>query len=328
MNYALCIKKYLKEHGFEALRPKAVLFDMDGVLYDSMPNHAVAWQESMRMFGIAMTRDDAYATEGQRGIDTIRQMVLQQQGRTISETEAQMMYDRKSFLFHLMPEAPIMPGAQELMEKIRHDGLSIGVVTGSGQRPLIARLLRDFGTWVDESHIVTAYDVSQGKPHPDPYLKGLEMAGGLQPWEAIVVENAPLGVQASVAARIFTVCINTGHLPKSVFYRQGTNLLLDGMPTLSSSWKAILNEKLVISREERWDHHYEELMAYMKDNHQRPSKYAKSDFQLVNWIKYNRKLINRGELPAERLEKFKLFEAEAERLKRINQYAYKHKSEE
>ena len=40
--YALAIKKYLEEHGFEALRPKAVLFDMDGVLYDSMPNHAIA----------------------------------------------------------------------------------------------------------------------------------------------------------------------------------------------------------------------------------------------------------------------------------------------
>ena len=40
--YALAIKQYLERHGFEALNPKAVLFDMDGVLYDSMPNHAIA----------------------------------------------------------------------------------------------------------------------------------------------------------------------------------------------------------------------------------------------------------------------------------------------
>ena len=54
------INQYLEKHGFEALCPKAVLFDMDGVLYNSMPNHAVAWQESMKMFGITMTARDAY----------------------------------------------------------------------------------------------------------------------------------------------------------------------------------------------------------------------------------------------------------------------------
>ena len=44
------IFKYMKEHGFGEFNPKAVLFDMDGVLYNSMPNHAVAWQESMKQF--------------------------------------------------------------------------------------------------------------------------------------------------------------------------------------------------------------------------------------------------------------------------------------
>ena len=56
------ISKYLKDHGFGEFNPKAVLFDMDGVLYNSMPNHAVAWQESMKQFDIHMTAADAYAT--------------------------------------------------------------------------------------------------------------------------------------------------------------------------------------------------------------------------------------------------------------------------
>ena len=47
--YKIAIIKYLEEHGFEAFRPKAVLFDMDGVLYDSMPNHAIAWQSNCTM---------------------------------------------------------------------------------------------------------------------------------------------------------------------------------------------------------------------------------------------------------------------------------------
>ena len=152
---------------------KAVLFDMDGVLYDSMKNHAVAWVQSMQKFGINMTADDAYATEGARGVDTIRYMVRQQKGIEISEAQAQEMYDEKSRIFHSMPEAPIMPGILSLMEQISNAGISIGVVTGSGQKPLIARILRDFGKYVTPEHITTAYDVPRGKPNPDPYLIGL-----------------------------------------------------------------------------------------------------------------------------------------------------------
>lgn len=206
---------YLKRHGFEHFEPKAVLFDMDGVLYDSMPNHATAWQQSMATFGINMTAADAYATEGARGIDTICNMVREQQGREITLDEAQKMYDVKTRIFHELPETHVFEGVKEVMQLLRARGIIIGVVTGSGQRPLINRLLTDFDGFLDEKHIVTAYDVTRGKPAPEPYLMGLQKCGDLQPWEAIVVENAPLGVKAGVAARIFTVAVNSGPLPDS-----------------------------------------------------------------------------------------------------------------
>ena len=210
--YALTIRKYLEEHGFETLCPRAVLFDMDGVLYDSMPNHAIAWQESMARFHIHMTAEDAYATEGARGVDTIRMMVRIQQQREIDEPEAQKMYDEKSRLFHSLPEAPIMPGILNLMAQIRDLGMQCGVVTGSGQRPLIKRILKDFGAFVDEAHITTAYDVRRGKPNPDPYLVG-------------------------VAARIFTIGVNTGPLPNDQLLQSGAHLLFPSMTDLSDAWK-------------------------------------------------------------------------------------------
>ena len=231
--YQIAIQKYLEEHGFEALSPKAVLFDMDGILYDSMPNHAIAWQESMARFGIQMTADDAYATEGARGVDTIRQMVLRQQHREIDEAEAQQMYDVKTQIFHSLPEAPIMPGVLELMGKIREGGMMCCVVTGSGQRPLIKHILKDFGDFVSEDHITTAYDVKRGKPYPDPYLMGLQKAGNLHPWEAVVVENAPLGVRSGYAAKIFTVAVNTGPLPDEELLVAGANLTFPNMQEVS-----------------------------------------------------------------------------------------------
>lgn len=230
------IKQYLKEHGFGHFSPKAVLFDMDGVLYDSMPLHAIAWQESMKKFGIHMTTADAYATEGARGIDTIRLFVKQQQGKDISLEEAQRMYDEKTRLFHAMPEAPIFDGVFSIMEKIQRSGMTVNVVTGSGQPPLIERLLHDFGQYLDEDHITTAYDVKHGKPHPDPYLTGLRKAGNLQPNEGIVVENAPLGVRAGVSAGIFTVAINSGPLPDVSLLDEGANVLYDTMTQLVDDW--------------------------------------------------------------------------------------------
>ena len=234
--YQLAIKKYLEEHGFEVLYPKVVLFDMDGVLYDSMPNHSIAWQESMAKCGITMTADDAYATEGARGVDTIRQMVRLQQHRDISEEEAQKMYDLKSQLFHQLTEPPIMPGILSLMDKIQEGGIQIGVVTGSGQRPLFQRILRDFGAYVDEAHITTAYDVKRGKPYPDPYLMGLQKAGNMEPWQAVVIENAPLGVRAGHAAKIFTIAVNTGPLPDEELLGAGANLIFPNMQELCDNW--------------------------------------------------------------------------------------------
>jgi len=223
---------------------KAVLFDMDGVLYDSMGNHAVAWVQSMKKFGINMTADDAYATEGARGVDTIRYMVRQQKGIEISEAEAQAMYDEKSRIFHSMPEAPIMPGIIELMEQIQNAGIGIGIVTGSGQRPLIARILNDFGKYVTPEHITTAYDVPRGKPNPDPYLIGLKKAGDILPSEAIVVENAPLGIRAGVAAGIFTVAVNTGPLPDETLLTAGANVLFPSVKELSSSFTSLLSSRV------------------------------------------------------------------------------------
>lgn len=233
------VKDYIRKHGFGSFSPKAVLFDMDGVLYDSMPHHAVCWKQAMAEFGIDMPEADTYKYEGMRGVETIQLVVKQQQGRDISEEEAQMMYDEKARLFGLMQESPIMEGVKDLMRQIKADGLQIGIVTGSGQRPLIRRVLHDFAEFVDDRHIVCAYDVKKGKPAPDPYLMGLQKAGDLKPWEGIVVENAPLGVKAGVAAQIFTAAVNSGPLPDSALADQGANIVLPRMTELSRLWPEI-----------------------------------------------------------------------------------------
>ena len=65
------IENYLTRNNFSELKPKAVFFDMDGVLFDSMPYHSVAWVRAMTESGLPFTEEEAYLFEGQPGADTV-----------------------------------------------------------------------------------------------------------------------------------------------------------------------------------------------------------------------------------------------------------------
>ena len=230
------ISQYLKKHGFGQFRPKAVLFDMDGVIYDSMKNHSVSWHDSMKAFGLDMPYEGAYQYEGMRGVETIKLLAREQWHRELSDEEAKKMYDCKCALFAACEPAQIMPGVRELMRQIKVCGLKICVVTGSAQHVLLDKLQDDFKGLLCNELVVTALDVEHGKPDPEPYLKGLQKTG-VNPWEAIVVENAPLGVQAAVAARCFTIAVNTGPLPDAALREKGADLIMPDMPTFSQQWE-------------------------------------------------------------------------------------------
>lgn len=113
------------------------------------------------------------------------------------------------------------------------------IVTGSGQKSLLGRVEESYPRLFKQELMVTAFDVKIGKPHPEPYLMGLRK-GELKPEEAIVVENAPLGIQSSVAAGIFTIALNTGELEDEVLWEAGANILFPSMQAFCDSWKDLL----------------------------------------------------------------------------------------
>ena len=232
------IKKYLEKHGFEQFCPKAVLFDMDGVIYDSMPNHSVSWHDSMKDFGLDMPYEGAYQYEGMRGVETIKTLARAQWNRELSDEEANKMYAHKAEVFanqcQLTP-ARIMPGIKTLMQHIKDNGWKICVVTGSAQHALLDKLLIDFEGLLKEELIVTAFDVKHGKPNPEPYLIGMQKCR-VEPFETMVVENAPLGVRAAVAARCFTIAVNTGPLPDEMLQQEGANLTFPRMTALAQTY--------------------------------------------------------------------------------------------
>jgi HAD superfamily hydrolase (TIGR01509 family) len=212
----------------------AILFDMDGVLYDSMPNHSKAWSQAMARFGMHMSPHDVYMNEGATGHDTVMRISLRDRGYEATQDEIDDIYGYKASLFRSMPEARVMPGAQEVFRKANSAGLKILIVTGSGQKNLIERVQKDFEGYITRDRMVTAFEVTRGKPYPDPYLKGLEIAG-VPATEAVVVENAPLGIRAAVAAGIDTIAVNTGPLEDEILMVEKPVLLLHSMQELADN---------------------------------------------------------------------------------------------
>ena len=85
--------------------------------------------------------------------------------------------------------------------------------------------------------------MTRGKPNPDPYLAGLRKAGNLQPWEGIVVENAPLGVHAGVAAGCFTIAVNSGPLPDEALLCEHPNVLYPSIRALCDDFEALMERE-------------------------------------------------------------------------------------
>lgn len=234
------IQEYLERHRHKHIHLKAVLFDMDGVLFDSMPAHAKAWHRVMEEYGLTLSEEEAFMHEGRTGASTINIVSLRETGKEVNEQKVKEIYARKSELFNEYPTARPMPGAWETLQqaKLKHQ-LTTMVVTGSGQQSLLQRLDSNFPGIFTRELMVTAADVRKGKPDPEPYLMALQKAH-IHPNEAIVIENAPLGVEAAVAAGIFTIAVNTGPLPDEVLLNQGANLLLPSMQDLANEWETIM----------------------------------------------------------------------------------------
>lgn len=213
---------------------RAALVDMDGTLYDSMPSHARAWQALMREVGVEIPLTEMFRHEGRTGAATIDLIFRRLKGRPATREEMTGLYRRKTELFAAMPPVPVMPGAQRMIRTLMDAGLKIVLVTGSGQSSLLDRLENDFPHAFPPDMRITSRNVTHGKPHPEPYLRAMDLAS-VTPDRCIVVENAPLGVEAGHRSGAFTVGVNTGPLDPRELLDAGADMVFDSMPLFADA---------------------------------------------------------------------------------------------
>lgn len=230
------VARFAEAAGYTMFDPRAALFDMDGTLYDSMPHHVQAWLGMCRSAGLEATPRDFLMAEGRTGADTIDMLFRRSYGHEATADDVERLYAIKSANFSAMPPVDVMQGAPQAVQACEDAGMQTVLVTGSGQTSLIERLALDYpGAFALK---VSSRDVRRGKPRPEPYLKAMERAG-VQPWQAIVVENAPLGVQSGVAAGVFTIGVATG-LPVEVLAEAGASIVFASMPECASAMPLLI----------------------------------------------------------------------------------------
>jgi sugar-phosphatase len=165
----------------------AILFDLDGVLVDSTRAVDREWREWAGRKGVDGDAIMAIA-HGVRTVDVIRRVAPHLDAAAeASAIENHEAGDQRG--------VSVMPGAVDLLKSIPEGRW--GVVT-SGSRLLATNRLRHCGVPVPEV-VVTSDDVTHGKPHPEPYLKGAERLGA-RPAECLAIEDAPAGIESARAA--------------------------------------------------------------------------------------------------------------------------------
>lgn len=183
---------------------KAVIFDMDGVLVDSMPYHADAWVSVFKDEGINIEREDIYNIEGSNHIGII-DLVFKKACRIPEPLDYIRLAQKKQEIFSRISNVKVFNGIYDCINSLENKCL-LGVASGS-DREVVTELIQRF--FPDTfSAIVSGNDVKEGKPSPEPYLRAVEMLG-VKKNECIVIENAPLGVESAKRAGLYCIAIPT-----------------------------------------------------------------------------------------------------------------------
>ena len=183
---------------------KAILFDMDGTLIDSMKYHVAAWKQAFAESGYYPEELEFYLNEGVKHPITVRDRLKNQGVENPGEEMITKIFTRKREVFHEILTIRPTEGIPELLDML-HGKIKLGIVTAGLQSVVDRVLAKHFNNYF--GIIVHHESVEKGKPNPDPYLYGAKLTG--MPNENILaIENAPAGIESAVGAGLtcWAVC--------------------------------------------------------------------------------------------------------------------------
>jgi beta-phosphoglucomutase len=198
---------------------KAFIFDMDGVLTETVSYHYRSWQRLASELNIEFSAHD---NEQMLGLSRPDSLKLFLRGKTVSEAEFQRLLRKKNEYYLEMvanfTPANLLPGVAGLLHNLKQTGYRLAVASSSRNTQFILNRLqiRAFFEAVSDSNTVV-----RAKPAPDLFLKAAGLLGVL-PEECVVVEDSAAGVAAGLAAGMTVVGIGRAELIDKAHFRYGS----------------------------------------------------------------------------------------------------------
>lgn len=190
-----------------APRFKAILFDFDGVLGKTMEDNYKAWKNALLKYGISIDKEKYFLMEGMASLK-LAQYFLRKNRLDVKSAGAIARLKEKYYSED--NSFSLYPGAKDLLRRLKKEGFLLGLVTGGSRKRIYNSRINGFLSHFDV--VITAQNSLKGKPHPMPYLTAAKKLG-LKPRDCLVVENAPLGIQAAKSAKMKCIAV-TSTLPR------------------------------------------------------------------------------------------------------------------
>src|SRR5437868_9335320 len=214
---------------------KAVIFDIDGTLVDSVDLHARAWQEAFKHFGREIPYEEVRHQIGKGGDQLLpvffSKEELDEFGKELEK------YRGDLFKREYLPRVRAFPKVRELFERIRAGGKQIALASSAKEDELkVYKKIANITDLVEEQ--TSADDADKSKPHPDIFKAALERLDDIKPREAIAVGDTPYDAEAAGKTGIRTIGLLCGGFPEDELSAAGCTAIFDDPADLPARYNA------------------------------------------------------------------------------------------